>query len=84
MSTPEPTQSGAVITPGNYLTQSQLAAELQISERTLERMRCDGSGPLFKKAGRRVLYARADVDAWLDSQTFSSTAEMKLGGNQGA
>ena len=67
-----------------YLTQSQLSEELQISERTLERMRCEGSGPMFKKAGRRVLYARADVDAWLDSQTYSSTAEMKLGGNQGA
>ena len=62
-----------------YLTQYQLSEELQISERTLERKRCDGTGPNFKKAGRRVIYAREDVDAWLDAQTYTSTAEVKFG-----
>ena len=58
-----------------YLTQAQLAEALNISERTLERMRADGTGPCFAKAGRRVLYATADVDAWLKERTFVSTAE---------
>lgn len=62
---------------GTYLTQHEAAAVLRISARTLERHRLEGTGPKFLKAGRRVLYRPADLEAWLNKNTFTSTAEMK-------
>ena len=50
------------------LTQQQLADELQLSLRTLERWRQQGTGPAFIQVGRSPRYRRADVDAWLDCQ----------------
>lgn len=58
-----------------FLTQSEAARLLRISPRTLERHRVAGTGPRFVKAGRRVLYRRADLEAWAAANTFSSTAE---------
>ena len=62
-----------------YLTTSQAAEILKLSARTLERMRIDGSGPPFLKAGggkrSRVLYAMADIEAWLSGHRFGSTSE---------
>jgi excisionase family DNA binding protein len=50
------------------LTQHQLADELQVSVRTLERWRQEGTGPAFIQVGRSPRYRRADVDAWLEQQ----------------
>jgi excisionase family DNA binding protein len=50
------------------LTQQQLADELQVSLRTLERWRQQGTGPAFIRVGRSPRYRRADVDAWLERQ----------------
>jgi predicted DNA-binding transcriptional regulator AlpA len=58
-----------------FLTQIEAAKVLRISPRTLERSRVDGSGPSFVKAGRRVLYRRADIDSWAAERTFRSTSE---------
>ena len=58
-----------------FLVTPQLADEWQTSERTLERLRQTGTGPPFIKAGRRVLYRRSDVEAWLAAHTYGSTAE---------
>ena len=62
-----------------YLNSQDPADLLQLSVRTLERMRVDGSGPRFLKAGRgqrsRVLYRRQDVIQWLEAQAYQSTAE---------
>ena len=33
---------------------------------SLSTYRCRGGGPAYCKAGRSVLYARADLDAWAD------------------
>ena len=60
----------------SYLTQDEAADVLRLSARTLERMRLDGSGPSFMKAGRRVLYSRQSIDDWLAERTFRSTSEM--------
>jgi predicted transcriptional regulator len=60
-----------------WLTQQQLATRLNISQRSLERMRQDGTGPRFSKAGRKVLYATTDIEAWLIEQSFTSTAEAR-------
>ena len=58
-----------------FLTQPETAKLLRLSERTLERYRVSGFGPRFVKAGRRVLYRPADIEAWTDQRTFSNTAE---------
>jgi excisionase family DNA binding protein len=50
------------------LTQKQLADELQVSLRTLERWRQEGSGPAFIRVGRSPRYRRSDIDAWLERQ----------------
>lgn len=50
------------------LTQQQLADELQVSLRTLERWRQEGVGPAFIRVGRSPRYRRADIDAWLERQ----------------
>ena len=61
----------------HWLTQKMLSVRLDVSERTLERMRADGTGPRFIKAGKKVLYRLTDVDVWLDERSFSSTSEVK-------
>lgn len=42
---------------------------------TLAKMRCVGGGPIFVKAGRRVLYRRCDIIAWLKARRVRSTTE---------
>jgi hypothetical protein len=48
-----------------FLTQDEAAAELKICERTLDRWRQLGEGPPITKLGRRVLYRRSSLQAWL-------------------
>lgn len=50
-----------------HLSVRELAALLQVSRRTLDRYRAKGVGPAFEKVNGRVLYARADVEAWIAS-----------------
>lgn len=63
-----------------FLTQSEAAELLRLSPRTLERHRVAGTGPMFVKAGRRVLYRQLDLEAWASANTFSSTAEADVAG----
>jgi predicted DNA-binding transcriptional regulator AlpA len=49
----------------DFLTQDEAAAELKICERTLDRWRRLGEGPPVTKLGRRVLYRRSSLQAWL-------------------
>jgi predicted DNA-binding transcriptional regulator AlpA len=51
-----------------------LAAELIIPEATLAQWRYRGVGPAYVKVGKHVRYRRADIDAWLNTQTFGGTA----------
>lgn len=57
------------------LVQREAAVLLRLSERTLERMRVRGDGPPFVKAGRRVLYRPADLDAWIAARVRTSTSD---------
>jgi excisionase family DNA binding protein len=50
------------------LTQHQLSSELEVSLRTLERWRQQGTGPAFIRVGRSPRYRRADIDAWLEQR----------------
>ena len=61
------------------LTQQRLSDLIDVSERTLERWRVEGTGPAFVKAGRKVLYRTVDVDAWLLVNQRTSTSDAGLG-----
>ena len=62
-----------------FLTTTECAALLRLSPRTLERMRSEGAGPRFVKAGSglrsRVLYPLADILAWTNARRFRSTSD---------
>jgi excisionase family DNA binding protein len=57
------------------LTQTETAELLRLSERTLERWRVVGGGPVFVKLGKRVLYRQADLEKWIASHLCNSTSE---------
>jgi excisionase family DNA binding protein len=57
------------------LDQREAAKLLRLSERTLERLRLQGGGPLYVKAGRAVRYREADLKAWIDARVVNSTSE---------
>lgn len=58
-----------------YFPQTSVALLLNVSERTLERWRVEGSGPAYLKAGRRVLYLQSDIEEWLEASRRNSTSE---------
>ena len=61
----------------SVLTTKQLADLIGVSVRKLERDRQDGTGVPYIKLGRRVVYSGADVEAYLEAQRFTSTAEAR-------
>jgi len=61
--------------PQRYLTNDEAADYLRLSPRTLEKQRVIGGGPRFRKFGRRVMYAVADLDTWADSRSFEATSD---------
>lgn len=59
------------------LLRTEEAAPLAgVAAKTLENWRTLGLGPKFIKAGRRVLYDPADLQAWRDQHRLGSTSEM--------
>jgi hypothetical protein len=65
--------------PPRYLDVRETAAYWHLSPGFMAKLRVDGSGPRFIKAGGKVLYDRADLDAWLHSLKVSSTTERHFG-----
>jgi excisionase family DNA binding protein len=57
------------------LTQKESADLLRLSERTLERLRLQGTGPHYVKAGRLVRYRECDLEAWIAARVVGSTSE---------
>ena len=55
--------------PPRYLCTKEAARFLCLSARTLEKHRTYGTGPLYRKIGGRVVYAIADLQAWVESGT---------------
>lgn len=59
-----------------YMPQTQAAAFLGLSPRTLERFRVEGRGPAFLKLGRRVVYSLGDLVRWAEGQRRRSTSDI--------
>lgn len=59
-----------------YMRTLEAAKYLGLGKSTLERKRLDGSGPLWRKLGDKVVvYATEDLDAWASKAIFASTSE---------
>lgn len=58
-----------------YVRTHEAAAFLSLSGRTLEKHRCTGTGPVFRKLGGRVVYAIEDLEAWAAEHARNSTSD---------
>jgi hypothetical protein len=59
-----------------FLTNADAARFLNLSPRTLEKLRVTGGGPRFRKLRRRVLYAVSDLRSWADQRICESTSDV--------
>lgn len=56
--------------PGQrFMSVDDVTKELPIAKATLAKWRWNGSGPAFCKLGNRVVYKRADLEAWIAGNT---------------
>jgi Helix-turn-helix domain len=67
------------VTSPRYLRTAEAARYLSLSPRTLEKHRTYGTGPTYRKIGGRVVYAVADLNAWTDVGTRTSTSDPGTG-----
>ena len=58
----------------DFPTPDEAAAELKICERTLDRWRRLDEGPPITKLGRRVLYRRSSLQAWIRTREHRGDA----------
>lgn len=58
-----------------YLKTPEAAVHLGLSSRTLEKHRCFGTGPEYRKLGGRIVYAISDLDAWAEIGRKKSTSD---------
>lgn len=61
--------------PPRFMDNRTAAKYLNLSPRTLEKFRVYGGGPVYRKFGRRVLYAIEDLEAYASGQRRTSTSE---------
>ena len=57
------------------LTAGAAAKLVGLAPSTLAKLRFNGNGPLYRKLGRRVVYRRADLEAWLQSRIARDTSD---------
>ena len=62
-----------------YLRTPDAAVHLGLSARTLEKHRCFGTGPLYRKLGGRIVYRITDLDAWAAQGLRRSTSDAGTG-----
>ncbi|WP_425645384.1 helix-turn-helix transcriptional regulator [Agrobacterium leguminum] len=58
-----------------FVRTAEAARLLELSPRTLEKHRCDGTGPVYHKLGGRVVYSIADLQAWIEGAARQSTSK---------
>lgn len=63
----------------SFVRTPEAARLLDLSPRTLEKHRCEGTGPIFHKLGGRVVYAISDLHAWVAASARQSTSEATSG-----
>ena len=58
-----------------FVRTPEAARLLDLSPRTLEKHRCDGTGPVYHKLGGRVVYSVEDLAAWVARGSVTSTLD---------
>lgn len=53
----------------------EAARYLSLGKSTLAKHRCYGTGPVYQKFGRRVLYCAEDLDDWAATMRRTSTSD---------
>jgi hypothetical protein len=61
--------------PDEKLATAAAARHVGLAKSTLAKLRCRGGSPTFLRLGRKIVYVRADLDAWLDARRARNTAE---------
>ena len=59
----------------NYVRTERAAEFLGLKRRTLEKWRCTGCGPRFRKLGGAVVYSLRELETWVEAQTRTSTSD---------
>jgi hypothetical protein len=72
-------QPAAAMPSPRFLRTPDAAVHLGLSARTLEKHRCYGTGPVFRKLGGRIVYALEDLEAWATLGTRRSTSDPGIG-----
>ncbi len=62
--------------PIKHLTQSDLANRWNKSVHTIERYRCEGTGPIYMKIGGEVMYRLKDIEKFEEERLFSNPKMM--------
>jgi predicted DNA-binding transcriptional regulator AlpA len=57
------------------LTDAEVAELIGVKPKTLARWRWKGQGPVFRKIGRKVRYARSDIEAYIAGSARRSTSD---------
>jgi hypothetical protein len=57
------------------LTVIQAAGYTKLSKSSLDKLRVYGGGPLYIKAGARVVYDQLDLDTWLIGKKVANTSQ---------
>lgn len=60
------------------LDSRQAGEYLRLAVQTLAKYRVYGTGPVFYKVGRQVLYDRNDLDAFLKTRRRQSTSDLGI------
>ncbi len=58
-----------------FMRTPDAALYLGLSARTLEKHRCFGTGPVYRKLGGRIVYAITKLDSWAELGTRRSTSD---------
>jgi predicted DNA-binding transcriptional regulator AlpA len=61
--------------PPRHLRTPEAARFLGLSDRTLEKHRSYGTGPIYRKIGGRVVYTLDDLQAWSQRAARRSTSD---------
>jgi excisionase family DNA binding protein len=69
------TPDGCAVQAPEFMDTQTAANYLGLKPQTLSAWRCSGRYRLpFLKVGRKVLYKKTDIDAWIGSRTRTNTA----------
>lgn len=64
----------AMIAPKEWLGPEDAAAYLDLSPQYLAQLRMKKAGPAYHLVGRRCLYRRSDLDAWVAEHRVQTNA----------